>query len=143
MFLQRLTHDDTSGFNYDHMGSAEYEFGVTRDARTAMAKLFISDGMKARAIDFVEKIGKNESSPVLVLALGSEETLDKLGNPAIIQVTKEPFRTSNRNINGWMLVDPENKDVTPLMLLRVTDDVQERLGKFLKDPIAALREEAA
>lgn len=145
MLLQRLVADDKSGFNYDFMGAAEYENGATMNGRTQIAELFLRDKMQARVIDFIEVIGRNEQSLVSVLAMGTPAFLDQLGNPAKISVWKETFRTSDKNIIGWLNVAWPGRSLDPFMMVRMSEgaDIQQRIEKFLKDPIEYLRQQEA
>jgi len=143
MLLQRLVADPDIGFNYDYMGSAEYEFGATRRGRMALAQIFVEDRMVARRVAFVEQFGFNTFDPIQVLALGSADMLDGLGDPMTIRAYKEAFRTRSPDIIGWMNVS-QDRAVKPLLLVRLGADpgeAQDRIGKFLKDPIEALRNE--
>lgn len=139
MFLQRLKADEKVGFNYDYMGAAEYEFGATANGRVALAKLFIEGKMHAKRIQFVEVHHGHESRPIEVLAIGAEESLKALGNPARIPVIKEPFRTDDAKLIGWMNVGFDRDRTTPLLLARIGNknsaEVAERIQKFLADPI--------
>lgn len=141
MLLQRLVNDEDVGFNYDYMGAAEYEYGATRNGRMAIARLFLDGKMCARRVQFQEKHGRTTEQAITVLALGSAETLDKLGNPMVISTTKEAFRTHSSKIAGWLHVG-HSDNVEPLMLLRLDapgQEVTERVQAFLKDPIDALK----
>lgn len=138
MFLQRLLADDTIGFRYDFMGSAEYENGATRTGRLEIAKAYLAGTIEARAITFIEVHGKSVGEPVEVMALGRTEFLDKLGKIAEIRTTKEAFRTREEGIIGWMNVGWDACE--PLLLLRADGyKLQERLDKFMADPIKALQ----
>ena len=101
--------------------------------------------MAARRVNFQEKIGHMQCKPVEVLALGTTEMLDALGDPMKISVSKETFRTTSSNIVGWMHVPYcgiEDPNFKPLMLLRTEIEgynAADRVQKFLKDPIAALK----
>lgn len=146
MLLQRLNKDDTAGFNYDYMGSAEYEYGSTRKGRVAIARLFLEGKMCARSVKFQEVIGKNEFEPIGVLAIGTSEALDKLGNPMKIRVTQESFRTREEDIVGWLHVSMDEEDFDPLMMIRLdmpADEIHVRVEQFLADPIKYLKEDGA
>lgn len=142
MFLQRLIADEEVGFNYDYMGSVEYENGATRNGRMALANLFVDGKMCARKIKMCEKIGKMKHDPIEVLAIGSTETLDALGNPAVISVTKEAFHLHQAKYIGWMHVGHSEK-VEPLLFVRCDmpgDEISDRVNKFLKGPIDYIKE---
>lgn len=142
MLLQRLTLDDRIGFNYDYMGAAEYENGATRVGRTAIAQAFIDKTIEARPIQFIETYGKYRSEPVEVIAMGTAETLDRLGPVAEINAWKEAFHTNDKKIVGWMNVGWDRAE--PLILLRTdTADLQSRVNQFFADPISWLQEQAA
>jgi len=144
MLLQRLVTDEDVGFNYDYMGSAEYEYGATRNGRLALARLFVEDKMCARKIQLQEKIGSNKSAPITVLAVGSAETLDALGNPAVLPVTKEAFRLHQAKYAGWMHVGP-SEEVEPLLFVRCDmpgEEISRRVQSFLKEFIDGLKQAA-
>lgn len=146
MLLQRLVNDDDTGFGYDYMGSAEYENGATKNGRTALARLFLNGDLCARRIRFSEKMGRMMAPSIDVLAMGGEETLEHLGDPAVISVTKEPFYIHRAKYAGWMQVGWDEESIDPLMLVRLDapdEEIKARVSAFLKDPIAYLKEKAA
>lgn len=142
MLLQRLKDEKDIGFNYDYMGSAEYENEATTNGRLAVAKIFVESKICARRVELVEKYGVNKSRPISVLAVGKEETLNRLGNPMIIGTSKSRFRTEDENITGWLHVG-HHEDVEPLLLARLNENndlIQEKIEAFLKGPIDYLQE---
>lgn len=144
MLLQRLVTDEDVGFNYDYMGAAEYEYGATRNGRLALARLFLDDKMCARKIKVSESIGRMKGEPITVLAIGSAETLDALGNPAVLPVTKEAFRLHQAKYAGWMHVGP-SEEVEPLLFVRCDmpgEEISQRVQSFLKEFIDGLRQES-
>ena len=144
MLLQRLVTDENVGFNYDYMGAAEYEFGATRNGRLALARLFVEDKMSARKIQLHEKIGKMKGEPITVLAIGSAETLDTLGNPAVLPVTKEAFHLHQAKYVGWMHVG-HSEQVEPLLFVRCDmpgEEISQRVQSFLKEFIDGLKQAA-
>ena len=75
---------------------------------------------------------------VTVLAMGSAETLDRLGDPMDIRVTHEPFPAHRARITAWMAVDMDRAVLEPLMLVRIEapdEQIMERVSLFLKDAI--------
>ena len=146
MLLQRLTKDDTVGFNYDYMGAAEYEFGATRNGRAALAQAFVDKQFFARPLVFREVIGQNVMPAIGVVAMGSKEMLDALeADGGRISVTKEAFRTGDTNIVAWMAVAWESYRAKPLLLVRRSlggKDLTNRTKKFLDPFIEAIEQEA-
>lgn len=144
MLLQRLVKDETAGFNYDYMGSAEYEFGATRNGRGALALAFINSNFHARVIDFREVHYGSVLPPVTVIAMGSKDAIDDLAAAGgKISVIKETFRTNDSNIVGWMNVGWEMRRTTPLLLVRQSlhpADITARTKKFLEPFIEQARE---
>src|SRR3546814_8720923 len=75
MYLQRLIADPKIGFNYDYMGAAEYEFGVTAEARLAIAKAYLDRDIGAKFTNLIEIHGRTRSSPVQARALARTSTI--------------------------------------------------------------------
>jgi hypothetical protein len=146
MYLQRLIEDDKTGFNYDYMGRAEYEFGATMNARKALAAKHLDGEIQVRILNFIEIIGKNESKPVEVAVLAPEGTfclLDIEDDTLRIKVTGEPFRTASPNIIGWMNIEEDDcGTVIPMLMVRTdADDISNRIEKFTSGLIRKMREE--
>lgn len=144
MFLQRLVEDDKTGFNYDYMGRAEYEFGVTFAARRALAEAHLDEKIKVKILNFVEVIGKNESKPVEVAVLADDKAFSLLnieGETLRIKVTGESFRTGSPNIIGWMNIENDDfGNVIPLLMVRTSaDDLSNRIEKFTREIINKIR----
>lgn len=138
MLLQRLVDSECKGFGYDYMGASEYENGATTNGLAALARLFLDGRLVARKAGFGEIHGRMRGEYVTVLAIGSEETLDRLGDPMDIKVTHEPFHAHRARITAWMAVDMEPVRVEPLMLVRIEapdEQIMERVSLFLKEAI--------
>ena len=142
MLLQRLINDPASGFNYDYMGAAEYENGATKNGRIALARLYLAGNFVARRIQLAEKMGRMTSPPISVLAMGSAETLDRLGDQATIKITKAPLRIRQASYSGWMNVGDSVENTEPLMFVRLDapeEEIVMRVRQFLDDPIKGER----
>lgn len=140
MLLQRLVTDDKIGFNYDYMGSAEYENGATKKGRTAIAQAFLDGKIKAKATNFVEMIGPNHDTGIPVVVMGLAETIDSIGDELEIRVFKETFRTRDKNMVGWMNVAWHGHELNPLLIVRADlSDAQERINKFFGPVIGELK----
>lgn len=143
MLMQRLTAAGSVGFGYDYMGSAEYENDAPRAAREALARLFIEGALVARTTRLAEMMGRMTSPSVDVVVMGSPAEIERLGDPAVIRVTKEPLRVTQDGIAGWMkLPESGEKDFSPLLVVRLTmpeEEIASRVESFLSDPIAYVR----
>ena len=138
MLLQRLVDSECKGFGYDYMGASEYENGATTNGLAALARLFLDGRLVARKAGFGEIHGRMRGEYVTVLAIGSEETLDRLGDLMDIKVTHEPFHAHRARITAWMAVDMDPARVEPLMLVRIEapdEQIMERVSLFLKEAI--------
>ena len=138
MLLQRLVDSECKGFGYDYMGASEYENGATTNGLAALARLFLDGRLVARKAGFGEIHGRMRGEYVTVLAIGSEETLDRLGDLMDIKVTHEPFHAHRARITAWMAVDMDPARVEPLVLVRIEapdEQIMERVSLFLKEAI--------
>lgn len=138
MLLQRLVDSETRGFGFDYMGASEYENGATTNGMAALARLFLEGRLVARKTGFGEIHRRMRGEYVTVLAIGSAETLDRLGDPMDIRVTHEPFHAHRARITAWMAVDMDRAMLEPLMLVRIEapdEQIMERVSLFLKDAI--------
>ncbi len=142
MLLQRLIADKDIGFNYDYMGSAEYEFGATRNGRMELAQAFIDGEIVARVLQVSEVYNsKDPGKNIEVVALGRKNMIDALEASPRIRISKESFRFDNPNILGWMNVGAD--EVEPLIMIRTSvEDAQKRINDFIRPFIDGLREEA-
>jgi hypothetical protein len=138
MLLQRLIADKDSGFNYDYMGSAEFEFGATSIAREALARLVMRKKLAARESRFFVKWGRTTHGPIDVYVFGLQKTLDDIGiaplpgtkvpYDLLVTADKENARMDNDRILGWMSVRSDS----PILILRRTEDNLDRGNKFLQ-----------
>lgn len=138
MLLQRLVDSEHKGFGFDYMGASEYENGATTNGLAALARLFLDGRLVARKTGFGEIHGRMRGEYVTVLAIGSKDTLNRLGDPMDIKVTREPFHAHRARITAWMAVDMDPARVEPLMLVRIEapdEQIMERVSLFLKDAI--------
>lgn len=142
MLLQRLIADKDIGFNYDYMGSAEYEFGATRNGRMELAQAFLDGEIVARVLQVSEVYtSKDPGKCIEVVALGRQSMLDALESNPRIRISKESFRFDNPNIIGWMNVGSDK--IEPLIMIRTSvEDSQQRINDFIQPFIDGLREEA-
>lgn len=142
MLLQRLIADKDIGFNYDYMGSAEYEFGATRNGRMELAQAFLEGEIFARVLKVSEVYNpKDPGKSIEVVALARKSMLDMLEANPRIRISKESFRFDNRNIIGWMNVGTDK--IEPLIMIRTSvEDSQKRINDFIRPFIDGLREEA-
>lgn len=142
MLLQRLLADDRAdgcGLNYDYMGSAEFEFGATREARIKLANLQIEGKLVGKQVRLYEKWGRSNRGPIDVYLFGSQEYIDKLlSNPPVLSLgvngdlivcpTKEAARIDDIRYIGWMQV----RSNEPLLIIRATRENLDRGNKFLQ-----------
>jgi hypothetical protein len=142
MYLQRLVADDKSGFNYDYMGSAEYEFGATRKTRSKIAYYFARGNISAKRISFVERMWNGSRlKPVDTVIIGRKDYISSLDDELVIKISKEAFRTQSTDIIGWMNVDPY-REAEPFVIVRADlPDVQKRIDMFFGDFIKAAKAE--
>ena len=142
MYLQRLVADKEIGFNYDYMGSAEYEFGATLNGRSAFARAYLEGDIAAKKTLFVEKFYGSLSKPVEVVVMGRKKDIEAIGAEMVISVTKESFRTESSKIIGWMNVGRES--CTPFFIMRADlADAGKRIESFFAPAIEAIKEELA
>ncbi len=143
MYLQRLIADPKIGFNYDYMGSAEYEFGVTAEARVAIAKAYLDGDIGAKLTNLIEVHGKNRSNPVQVRVLAKKSTITQIGDEFALPVLKECFRTDNPKIIGWLKVMPHRApNLDPLIMIRHhLVDGPARIDQFFDPFIQELRDD--
>lgn len=140
MLLQRLIADPKCGFNYDYMGSAEYEFGATTLARTDFARQYLAGNIAAKCMTFVEQVNRfngngHARAGIDVVVYSTKEVIEGFGDELTIQVTKETFRTDNPNILGWMKVaGPRSTPPAPLFIVRANVD-RKRVDQFFQPPI--------
>lgn len=148
MLLQRLIADPKCGFNYDYMGSAEYEFGATALARTDFARQYIAGNIAAKRMTFIEQVNRfngngHARAGIDVVVYSTKEVIEGFGDELTIQVTKETFRTDNPKYLGWMKVTgPRSTPPAPLFIVRADVDLT-NVDKFFKDPIDYLEGEQA
>jgi len=135
--------DDKCGLQYEYMGYAEYEFGTTLQARTAMAKALHED--KLRAEPAVLPI---RGKPLDVLVFAHADHLDDALS-IISSMTHNKGVLVTPTTVGWLSVDPRRGprrdedavwvDGTKYMFLVLKADDQKILQhgtKFLRSAIA-------
>lgn len=145
MLLQRLIADPKCGFNYDYMGSAEYEFGSTMRARTDFARHYLAKKITAKRMSFIEQVNRfngngHARAGIDVVVFSTKEIIEGFSDELTIQVTQETFRTDNPKIIGWMKVDVNGAPPAPLFIVRADVDLTS-VDKFFKDPIDYLEGE--
>lgn len=135
MLLQRLVVDPKIGFNYDYMGYAEFEFGATTTARTALAELWLDKAMCTAAVSL-----KTQDEQVDVAVFGSADVIARLTPVTTIRWEKSGLRVDQPKIVGWMGVHS-----LPVIFLRdVERRVQiDRLERFLRPAVDWLEEQRA
>ena len=78
MLLQRLIDNPITGFNYDYMGAAEYEYGATSHGRTGLARAWLEKDFTAQKVMFIETVRDRKSAPIEVLVMGRPETIHSI-----------------------------------------------------------------
>ncbi len=143
--LQRMIADEKIGFNYDFMGSAEFENGSTTRARAELAGFMLDGMMTARRISFKGTWGVTKVKfPAIVI--GEKNFIEQMKPELSVTMEKGFMRDKDDTILGWMVVDA---DYNKIFILREDDNYPaniDRLEKFLKpfaDQIADARKKAA
>jgi hypothetical protein len=129
MLLQRLIVDHNGKFNYDYMGASEYEFGATRAARIKLAALALAKDLRGKPVSFAEA-GSSYVIPSCY-AFGSSSHINQLPDDLRIPVTKEPFNLNDMKIQGWLKVDPYDKQFEPLLIIRAEEANIQRGTAFI------------
>ena len=136
-YMQRMRLCEKVGFNYDYMGSAEYEFGATMEGRLAIAKAFIEGDIKSRLIEV-----RDEQTSVELLMMARSEFVDSMGDIMDFGRLKEPMHLLDKwDTVAWLSVKWEQP--TPLFLVRPhVKDIQRRVNRFFEPAIQHLKETA-
>lgn len=126
MLLQRLISDDKIGFNYDYMGSAEFEFTDGQlNTRAILASAWREGSIKA-----VKTTLKTQHGDVIpMIVFGTADDLAKIGAEYFVTLQKSTLRASSERIRGWLTVD------APVHLVFVRDgdrEAMKALELFLK-----------
>lgn len=125
MLLQRLISDENIGFNYDYMGSAEFEWGGQRNTRASLAAAW-RDG-KIKAGKTVLKTQHGDVVPMVVF--GTEKDLSKIGPELVIMLQKSGLHAEDERIRGWLTVD----QAANLVFVRDGDrEAMKALEKYLQ-----------
>lgn len=111
MLLQRLISDEKIGFNYDYMGSAEFEWGGQRNTRAVLATAWRDGTIKAAKT--VLKTQHGDAVPMVVF--GTPKDLEKIGPELVVMLQKSGLHADDERIRGWLTVD------YPLHLVFVRD----------------------
>lgn len=130
MFLQRLIADhreDGCGLNYDYMGSAEFEFGVTGDARRTLAMLAYKDQLGCNRVHLFERWGMTTHGPTDAYLFGekayiktivTKPTTKFLFDSLLVTADKESARINDPKYLGWMEVFPRGRGENPILIIR-------------------------
>lgn len=153
MFLQRMiAATDDSGtptLNYDCMGSAEFEGGVTATARIALSETQMAGRLSGKHIRLFAKWGVSTYGPVDVAVFGDKAVIERLGtNPSkgyavgdlLVSCEKENARLDNDRIIGWLNVSPLGRSSEPLLFLRAGDENVKRGSEYLNFMIRQILE---
>lgn len=128
---QRLTQDPNIGFNYDYMGSAEYEFGANWRARVYLAKAEetvlvsgrVKEGKRSVSCVFIMKKGDEQKAIPVMRALADGTNINK----GAMMYDKPPA--------GWLILDP-----VPMLCYLDGSDGKERAEKFMANTLEQMAE---
>lgn len=138
MYLQRLIADPDIGFNYDLMGHAEFENGVTRQSRAILAQLNLDKEISAIKTRFFARHNRICEGPIDVFVFGASDTLRALGLSEtlingvlpdfMVTTDKSSARFDNSDIIGWMSVNTDQ----PVLIIRANSENLARGDQFLQ-----------
>ena len=139
--MQRLIADENTGFNYDYMGYAEFEFGAPGRSRLQLAKYWLDNNITARKIKM--NVSKRPTQYEMVI-IGETANVNAFTTEEVnafrLHPDKTGLRYENEDIIGWVSLH----SYSPLLFLRDDKNLNanlERLEKFLKPAAEAIKED--
>lgn len=120
MFMQRLIIDHNDEFDFDYMGSSEFENGAVRNGLNLFAVEYLKGNITARKMKVFENWGRSTRGPVEMIVFGTKEffSYQKKSDEIYIVAHQESMRIDNDKYQAWLSVGWKGLSIIPLFMVR-------------------------